>query len=104
MKLDRLQRITVEEHPAQITHVETAAEPKRVGVWFVGAQESLDFYGREADAVLPVVNAAVINIEEVDGESRPKIVAELMTWARFSENRIEEARAQWKFIFHALWF
>jgi hypothetical protein len=50
--------------PAQITHVEIVGESKRVGVWFVGAQKPLDFYGNEADAVLAVIDATVIHIQK----------------------------------------
>jgi hypothetical protein len=44
-------------NPAQITHVEVVEETKRIGVWFVGAQESLDLYGDEATALVKALGA-----------------------------------------------
>jgi hypothetical protein len=47
-----------------ITHVDIVGEPTRIGVWFVGAQEPLDFYGAEAVALLTVIDARVIHIKD----------------------------------------
>jgi len=57
-------------NPAQITHVEVVDETKRIGVWFVGANESLDFYGAEADALLTVMDVRVIHINKDEALNR----------------------------------